>query len=203
MARIKPLFRIVAVLNAVLLVGLYVCYRGGVVAAFGAKPAAQPSPVDPPVAPIVSTPQQEPSSVASPPAVAPVATETTHTFIVENSMNTIVRGAPEEPPPSPSTVPLPRHEVILSGSKSSPIDFSKLSSSEPKEPMEIVTPWPTKPPWPAKPRVLPRQEAAAATPVPTAPAHKQQAAPAAKPSDKRSVLMYSSKSAPVQFETEK
>jgi hypothetical protein len=47
MAKIKPLFKFIAVLNAVLLFGGYVCYRGGIVRAFGAKPAAYADQEDP------------------------------------------------------------------------------------------------------------------------------------------------------------
>ena len=56
MARLKPLFRIVAVLNALLLIGVYVCYRSGVVEAFGAKRSERPVQVDPPTTDAAPTP---------------------------------------------------------------------------------------------------------------------------------------------------
>ena len=69
MARLKPMFRVFAVVNALLLFGLYVCYRGGVVQAFGSKVPEQPVQGDPPPRPQASTDVQpvdpKPAPVAS------------------------------------------------------------------------------------------------------------------------------------------
>ncbi len=221
MARLKPLFRIAAVLNAVLLLCAYVAYRGGVVQAFGSTPAAPSEPTAPSPENITRTLPPAESAVPESaitatalPAASP-ATDASRTVVNDYSMVAKVYVVPTESPASA----LRRHEVLLSGSKSSPIEFSE---KRPSEPMEVVTPWPTKPP------VFTRREASP-PPKAAAPAVRQEYSrrmimsssksmkveivgsvapapsstpPAVKPSDKHSVLMKSSKSGPIEFDVQ-
>ena len=120
MAKIRPLFKFIAVVNAVLLFGAYVCYRGGVVKAFESKqaPAAL---------------RDDRVKPTTPPDPAPDA----QSVIMPGSKVGMVdfeRSRPPASAPTQPTVSEPEYErIIMSGSKSARVEFTPHPSRAQKQ----------------------------------------------------------------------
>lgn len=120
MAKIRPLFKFIAVVNSVLLFGAYVCYRGGVVKAFESKSIPSAAPDSHPTSTASPSPPPDNQSVIMPGSKV--------------GMVDFERSRPPASAPTQPTVSEPEYErIIMSGSKSAGVEFTPHPSRTQKQ----------------------------------------------------------------------